>query len=72
MKAVCISNISETGKVMSFTVGKIYDVELASHRLEDDNYYVYANDNGVDMFCGKKWFKLISEIRNEKLNELGI
>lgn len=72
MKAVCINNISETGKVMSFTVGKVYDVEHAHHRMEDDNYYVHANDNGVNMFCGKKWFKLLSEIRDEKLESIGI
>jgi GTPase SAR1 family protein len=63
MKVVCIDN---NGYERWLTLGKTYEV------ISDDGIFVYniINDRDQDDWCNKKWFKLLSEIRNEKINKL--
>lgn len=74
MKVVCINNgkvgvLVEKSKIL--TVDKIYDViEISTHGGFD--YYGVIGDNGSYTELSIDRFKLISEIRNEKLINLGI
>jgi hypothetical protein len=62
MKVKCIYN---KGWEKWLTIGKTYDA------LIDNEYgYVIINDYGVRDWNPKEWFKLLSEIRIEKINKL--
>ena len=59
MKVKCINNW------LDITIGKTYEV------LEmDGNWYNIINDISDVRGYPKKWFKLLSEIRNETINKL--
>lgn len=49
------------------TIGKFYDVELYG-----DDYFSVINDNGIQQYVKKHFFDYASELRNKKLEELGI
>ena len=62
MKVKCIDN-----RAGFITIGKIYDV------IDDDDecQYLIIDDNGdEDWWYSKKYFKPLSEIRNEKIERL--
>ena len=62
MKVVCINN-SDGWHYL--TKGKIYDI------IKEDNYnYNIINNKGYNSWYPKSCFKLLSEIRNEKINKL--
>jgi hypothetical protein len=62
MKVKCIDN---KGWKTWLTIDKIYEVI----DIDDDNYYI-KDDNGYEFWYPKEWFKLLSEIRNEKIDKL--
>ena len=64
MKVVCIRNNTWAGGI---TIGKIYDVIKLS---VNDGDYIIKNDRDEIWHYPKKWFKLLSEIRNETIDKL--
>ena len=62
MKVKCINSI-----IWYLTIGKIYDVIKIDSA---DNYYWIINDSDRLFNYPKKHFKLLSEIRNEKIDKL--
>lgn len=68
MKAICISNIDICGKGV-FTLGDTYDIDECNSDLF---YYIRCDDLGMDRFASKKCFNTLQEIRNNKIEELGI
>ena len=65
MKVKCIKT---SGYIL--TVGKIYDVELYTNKIFGEYYII--NDVGMRLCMRKELFENISEIRDEKLKQLGI
>lgn len=51
------------------TLGKLY--ETLNYKSDDIHYYI-INDNGDEDYFNKTCFVGIDEIRNDKLNQLGI
>jgi hypothetical protein len=62
MKIKCIYNYGWGG---SLTIGKIYD----AIKIYDAGY-VIIDDNGYKFLYSKECFKLLSEMRNEKIDKL--
>ena len=60
MKVVCMDDY-----YISLRIGKTYTVIK-----EDLNGYAIINDYNVDCWYNKKFFKSLSEIRNEKIDKL--
>lgn len=60
---MCIKNHTE----IHLTIGKIYKCD----ELDDESltYYLVCND-GYYHFQPKSWFRLVSEIREEKINKI--
>jgi hypothetical protein len=72
MKAMCIDNKiinNGTYSIDDFTIGKYYDVRDSS---EDRKRYIVIDDNGRIGLVYKYKFKLVEDIRDEKLKQLGI
>jgi hypothetical protein len=61
MKVVCINEKDN----IWLTLGKIYD-----NNYIDKDWYWIINDNGYGCRYSKKYFKPLSEIRNETINKL--
>ena len=62
MKVKCIEN---DGWNNFLTIGKFYEV------IDEDIYcYKVINDRGIEDRLPKRWFKLLSEIRNETIDKL--
>jgi hypothetical protein len=61
MKVVCINNYG----CLNLTKDRIYDVIIFN-----DSWYLIINDDGDRLWYFKEQFKLLSEIRNEKINKL--
>ena len=61
MKVVCINNYG----CLNLTKDRIYDVIIFN-----DSWYLIINDDGNGLWYFKEQFKLLSEIRNEKINKL--
>jgi hypothetical protein len=63
MKIVCVDN--DGGWEDFLTLGKTYDVIY-------NNKYCYniLNDNGDDDWFNNSRFKILTEIRNDKINKL--
>ena len=83
MKVVCVhSSDSVYMKSYNYTVGKQYDCEIRLDEVIKDgepvgmDRYVVKNDNGLSRSFSKTRFELcfipLSEIRQDKLKELGI
>lgn len=79
MKVVCVhSSDSVYMKSYNYTVGKKYDCEFIVHNphLSVQESYVIENDNGLSRSFSKTRFEEcfipLSEIRQDKLKELGI
>jgi hypothetical protein len=66
MKAICINNQN-----VDITIGKYYDIILHVGYLKNE-FCDLIDDGGRSVQLGKYRFKTIEEIREEKLNELGI
>jgi hypothetical protein len=62
MKVKCIIN---NGYWITF--GEIYEV---IHIYPNGNYIIIINNRGYKWKYPKKYFKTLSEIRNEKINKL--
>jgi hypothetical protein len=74
LRAVCMSNIHERPStsvphILPLTVGKAYDAEYVKNKLSP---WHVINDDGRSFWYDEERFKLLDEIRQEKLNELGI
>ena len=66
MNVVCIIR-EKGGFIYGLTIGKWYEV------IENTNgYYLIYDNNNVSWSYSKTWFKTKAEIRDEKLNELGL
>jgi hypothetical protein len=79
MRYVCLDNFNyayETGqhpKIYSLTIGKVYDnVSVSKTRNIADKNITVINDDGKRFTLGVFRFKLLSDIREEKINSLGI
>jgi hypothetical protein len=72
MKVVCVTT-EHSGTWSSFssklmlTIGKWYDVVDGG-----DDFYTIIWNNGYQANLSKSYFKTIEEIRQDKLNELGV
>jgi hypothetical protein len=66
MKVLCIDN---SEKEFTLTIGKYYDIIPGSTQ---SNIYLIENDMGHKHHVLKDRFKTLEEVRDEKLNELGI
>lgn len=72
MKVVCVTT-DYSGTWSSFSsklmliIGKWYDVEN-----EGSDFYTIIWNNGYQANLSKSYFKTIEEIRQDKLNELGV
>jgi hypothetical protein len=69
MKVICIDNryndMPQEDNELLLTVGKTYDViDEASLGL------VITNDEGVNHFYARELFKLLTEVRDEKIDKL--
>ena len=65
MKVKCINNKQGFWSTR-IAIGKIYEVIG-----EDERRYTIINEKGnIDWFYPKDWFRLLSDIRNEKINKL--
>ncbi len=70
MKVICIDNryndMPQEDNELLLTVGKTYDVidDIASLGL------VITNDEGVNHFYARELFKLLTEVRDEKIDKL--
>lgn len=64
MKVLCVNNNFVS---LSLTVGKWYEVfDTQSHN------YVIISDRGNKQRISRSFFMTLEELRNEKLNKLGI
>ncbi len=67
MKVVCINNLSG-GRPCELAIGKVYEV-----LRQETNYYLLTDNNiGSRYYYRKSFFTTIDEIRDKKLNDLGI
>ena len=64
MKVVCIRNKYEHELLL--TIGKVYDVRDERSEL----VYLIVNDEGVKHFYAQELFIYLTELRDEKLNNL--
>lgn len=64
MRLICVNNYDD---ILFLTIGKEYKCIR-----NDDRIYVVINDTGNECIYLKKYFLTIDEIRNKKLEELGI
>lgn len=79
MKVICIKNTDSWwgnwdnpyAKTISLTIGKTYLASNTSKHQTDD-FYLIKNDTGEYWWYTKYLFKLVEEVRQEKLNDLGI
>ncbi len=72
MKVVCVTtdysgNWSSSSSKLILTIGKWYDVVDGG-----DDFYTIIWNNGYQANLSKSYFKTIEEIRQDKLNELGV
>ncbi len=67
MKVVCIDIGS-----YHLTKGKVYDVEIVNKNVKTDFGYFIVNDKGFRHYIERNIFIPLSDIRDAKLNELGI
>jgi hypothetical protein len=74
MKAVCVTH-DYLGEYSSFsvkkmlTIGKYYDVE-EKESASGNKYYYLICDEGYKCYLSKSYFKLIDELRENKLNKI--
>jgi hypothetical protein len=71
MKVLCVDNEYVT---LSITVGNWYelaDPKVFTEQFKDNTYIIY-DDRGRWVKLSQKYFKNIQQIREDKLNELGI
>ena len=66
MKVLCVGN-----EKISLTVGKWYFVEYYEDDFSSDHFKV-KDDTGRYCLLNRKYFRTIEELREEKLNEIGI
>jgi hypothetical protein len=64
MRVVCIDSGS-----YHLTVGKIYDVSLIKSKIFD---YTISNDKGCNHYVESNLFIPLTEVRNKKLESIGI
>ncbi len=72
MKVVCVTtdysgNWSSFSSKLMLTIGKWYDVVD-----EGPDFYTIIWNNGYQANLSKSYFKNLKEIRQERLNELGV
>ncbi len=79
LKVFCKDYITKDGYKINITKGNSYDViESYAYTPSDptnkENFVVYSiiNDKNIRASYKQSWFKSVSDIREEKLNELGI
>lgn len=75
MKVVCVT-LDYHGPWSSFSVEKFIKVgewyDAIENFDERGNYYQLTLDNGQIVNLSKNYFKIVSQLRQEKLNELGL
>lgn len=75
MTLLCISNESQTKTVKSITIGKIYQIfPIRNIDPFDINtkQYCIIDDSGFPRWYNKKYFVFLSEMRDQKLKDIGI
>lgn len=77
MTVVCVSNTFSVGMALltreGITIGKSYIVEEISYAVNmPECFYLIKDDSGDFINHHSQHFKKISELRDDKLNELGI
>lgn len=72
MKVVCINNrviidSHGSGKTSELTMDKIYDAHIS---LTDEDKYYLCNDNGQSSYYFTRRFRLLDDVREEKINKI--
>lgn len=66
-KVVCVDTHEGGRPNKDLTLGKIYETYITS-----DTKHLVINDCGHHKYYQRRMFKTFQEIRNDKLNEIGI
>lgn len=78
MRVLCIDNslVSSISSDIVITIGRYYDIVGYERNGGDftrlSKYYVLVDDNGYVNIFLKSNFKTMEDIRNDRLNELGL
>lgn len=72
MKVIFIKNDEFNDNIYSLTIGKLYTILDKIPDLHCDYLYRVCNDSRYYWWYPSDSFKLIEEVREEKLNDLGI
>jgi hypothetical protein len=66
MKVVCIN---DNDGWCNLTIGKTYEVYEVI-KIYEPRAYAIINDENIEEWFPKQWFKTVSEIRNDKIDRL--
>jgi hypothetical protein len=72
MKIVCISNVLDDEILEDLIVGEVYEAIEDPRYTYNDVYHLVGEDPNEYTFYSVKLFKRMDEMRDDKLNELGI
>ena len=72
MKIVCISNVLDDEILEDLVVGEVYEAIEDPRYTYNDVYHIVNDDPNEYTFYSVKLFKRMDEMRDDKLNELGI
>ena len=72
MKIVCISNVLDGEILEDLIVGEVYEAIEDPRYTYNDVYHLVGEDPNEYTFYSVKLFKRMDEMRDDKLNELGI
>ena len=72
MKVVCMVNFIRLGHTLHLTIGKTYDIKhiQKSPVNTNEDRFLITNDLDHDGLYSRKYFKMLSDIREEKLNTI--
>ena len=72
MKIVCISNVLDDEILEDLIVGEVYEAIEDPRYTYNDVYHLVGEDPNEYTFYSVILFKRMDEMRDDKLNELGI
>ena len=72
MKLICISNFFENEVIEDLIIGKIYEAVEDTRYTYDVVYHLKSEDPNEHIYYNVSLFKKLDELRDDKLNELGI
>jgi len=72
MKLVCISNVIDGESIEGLVVGEIYDAIEDPRYTYEEVYHLKNDDPNEYVFYSIVLFKRLDDMRDDKLNDLGI